>query len=101
MLAGRNTYKDPVGGTWGILNQTPILGAGGLRPELLDPMPDLDAVKCTHISCRPQLHAAILFLSIRPLITHAEMPFGQASKSNTEKHNHMDLIFKKLNLKFI
>jgi len=41
--------------------------------------------KCTHNSCRSQLHADIIFLSIRPLITHAEMPFGEALKSNMEK----------------
>jgi hypothetical protein len=48
-------------------------------------MSDLDAEKCTHSSCRSQLHADTLFLPIRPLITDAEMPFGQALKSNTEK----------------
>ncbi len=66
-------------------DQTPILGPGGLQPELLDPKSDLDAETCTHSSCRSQLHVDILFLSIRPLITHAEMPLDQALKSNTEQ----------------
>ena len=74
-------------------DQTPILGPGGLQPDLLDSKSDLDAEKCTHNSCRSQLHADILFLSIRPLITHAEIPFGQALKSNMKKINHIDLIF--------
>ena len=66
-------------------DQTPILGPGGLQPELLDPTSDSDAEKCTHNSIWSQLHADILFSSIRPLITHAEMPFGYALKSDMEK----------------
>jgi len=34
-----------------------------------------------------------LISSIQRLITHAEMPFGQALKSNMEKINHIDFIF--------
>jgi hypothetical protein len=56
--------------------------------EHLDPQSDLDAEKCTHNSIRSQLHADILFLSMRPLITHAEMPSQPGSEIN-----HIDLIF--------
>ena len=86
------------------MSQKPILepdtnsGTRGLQPELLDPKSELDAQKCTHNSIRSQLHADILFLSIRPLIIHAEMPFGQALKSNMEKTNHIDLIFENFKL---
>jgi methionine synthase I (cobalamin-dependent) len=73
-------------------DQTPVLGPGGLQPELLDPTSDLDAEKCTHNSIRSQLHADTYL--VHPTIDHScEMPFGQALKSNMEKINHIDLIF--------
>ena len=50
-------------------DQTPVLGPGGLQPELLDPTSDLDAEKCTHNSIRSQLHADTYL--VHPTIDHS------------------------------
>jgi hypothetical protein len=74
-------------------DQTPILGSGGLGPELLDPMSELDAE-----------NAPIVVVGLSSMLMYFSCPsnhgslmqrclFGQALKSNTHTNDHIDLMF--------